>query len=68
MTDDMRDKDAFFKSIQRMQKESRERFQNDVEHRKRWLLKSMTGGFGRHQASRPKKISLPKLSILGDKK
>ena len=67
MTEDMRDKDAFFKAINRMQKESRDRFHNDVEHRKRWLLKSMTGGFGRHQASRPKKISLPKLSIQEDK-
>ena len=68
MTEDMRDKDAFFKAVKRMEKESRERFKNDIEHRKRWLLSSMTGGFGRHQASRPKKITLPKLSILGDKK
>ena len=67
MTEDMRDKDAFFKAINRMQKESRERFNNDIEHRKRWLLSSMTGGFGRHQASRPKKITLPKLSIQEDK-
>lgn len=62
-----RKKKAFFEAMERIQEESRERRMTDVEHRKRWLLKSMSGGFGRNQATRPKTVTLPKLSILEDK-
>ena len=58
-----REKHAFFTAVQRMERESKERREKDFEHRKRWLLKSMSGGFGRNQGSRPKTITLPKLSI-----
>ena len=62
-----REKKAFFEAVQRMERESRKRRDNDIEHRKRWLLKSMTGGFGRSQSTRPRTVTLPKLSILEDK-
>lgn len=62
-----RDKKAFFESVQRQERESKERRAVDPEHHKRWMLKSMSGGFGRNQKSRPKNITLPKLSILEDK-
>ena len=58
-----REKHAFFEAIQRMERESRERREKDFEHRKRWLLKSMSGGFGRNQSTRSKTVTLPKLSI-----
>jgi hypothetical protein len=62
-----RKKQAFFKAMERINGESRERKMSDIEHRKRWLLKSMSGGFGRNQGTRPKTVTLPKLSILEDK-
>lgn len=62
-----RDKKAFFEAVQRMERESKERRKNDIEHRKRWLLKSMSGGFGRNQSTRPRTVTLPKLSIQEDK-
>lgn len=62
-----REKKSFFEAVQRMERESRERRDNDIEHRKRWLLKSMSGGFGRNQSTRPRTVTLPKLSILEDK-
>ena len=58
-----RDKKAFFEAVQRMEKESKERRKKDIEAHKRHMLASMSGGFGRNQATRPKTISLPKLSI-----
>jgi len=67
MNNDQRSKHAFFTAVQRMERESKGRREHDIEHRKRWLLKSMTGGFGRHQGSRPKTVTLAKLSILEDK-
>jgi hypothetical protein len=55
-----RSKLAFFESVQRQERESRQR-REDPEYRKKWMLKSMSGGFGR--GSRPKAtISLPKMS------
>jgi len=57
-----REKHAFFTAMERMQGESRERFDTDLEHRKRWLLKSMSGGFGRKKSEKPLKVSLPKMS------
>lgn len=60
-----REKDAFFKAVKRMEKESKERRANDPEAHKRHMLKSMSGGFGRNTKS---KVSLPKLSILEDEK
>ena len=63
-----RDKKAFFEAVQRMEKESKERRKNDIEAHKRHLLASMTGGFGRNQKARPKTITLPKVSILEEKK
>lgn len=63
-----RDKHAFFTAIQRIEKESKERRKNDIEAHKRHMLASMSGGFGRNQKTRSKNITLPKLSILEDKK
>lgn len=60
-----REKHAFFVSVQRQEKEVKELRDSDADYRKRWLLKCMSGGFGRHQASRPKKVTLPKLSWEG---
>lgn len=62
-----RDKKAFFEAVQRMEKESKERRKNDIEAHKRHLLASMSGGFGRNQSTRPRTVTLPKLSILEDK-
>lgn len=62
-----REKAAFFASVQRQERECRERRASDPEHHKRWILRSMSGGFGRNQKARPKTITLPKLSILEDK-
>lgn len=62
-----REKHAFFTAVQRMEKESKERRKTDIEQHKRHMLKSMSGGFGRNQGTRPKTITLPKLSILEDK-
>ena len=59
-----RDKHAFFTAIQRMEKESKERRKNDIEAHKRHMLRSMTGGWGRNQKTRPKTITLPRVSIL----
>jgi hypothetical protein len=61
-----REKHAFFTAMERMQGESRDRFKSDHEHRKRWLLKSMSGGFGRNQQTRPKTVTLPKMSWDND--
>jgi len=58
-----REKHAFFTAVQRMEKESKERRKNDAERHKRHMLASMSGGFGRNQKTRPKTITLPKLSI-----
>jgi hypothetical protein len=63
-----RDKEAFFITMKRINKESKDRRASDPEHRKRWMLKSMSGGFGRNQSTRPKTVTLPKVSILEDKK
>jgi hypothetical protein len=60
-----RERHAFFTAVQRMERESRERRKKDIEAHKRHMLASMTGGWGRHQASRPKKVTLPKLSWEG---
>ena len=57
-----REKHAFFLSVQRMERESKERRASDRELHKRLLLKSMSGGFGRNQQARNKNISLPKMS------
>lgn len=62
-----REKKAFFEAVQRMERESKERRKKDIEAHKRHMLASMTGGFGRNQKTRPKTITLPKLSILEDK-
>lgn len=62
-----REKKAFFESVQRQERESKERRAKDRELHKRLMLKSMSGGFGRNQKTRPKNITLPKLSILEDK-
>ena len=62
-----REKKSFFDAVQRMERESRERRDNDIEAHKRHLLASMTGGFGRNQKARPKTITLPKVSIQEDK-
>lgn len=62
-----RDKKAFFEAVQRMERESKERRKNDIEAHKRHMLKSMTGGFGRNQKTRPRTVTLPKLSIQEDK-
>lgn len=62
-----REKKAFFEAVQRMEKESKERRKNDIEAHKRHMLASMSGGFGRNQKTRPKTVTLPKLSILEDK-
>ena len=62
-----RDKKAFFEAVQRMEKESKERRKNDIEAHKRHLLASMSGGFGRNQSTRPRTVTLPKLSIQEDK-
>ncbi len=67
MNDDQRSKHAFFTAVQRMERESKERRKKDAEAHKRHMLASMTGGFGRNQATRPKKITLPRVSILEDK-
>ena len=58
-----REKHAFFTAVQEMERRSKERRQTDSEVYKRYLLKCASGGFGRNQGSRPKTISLPKLSI-----
>ena len=58
-----REKHAFFTAVQRMEKESKKRRKNDAERHKRHMLASMSGGFGRNQSTRPKTITLPKLSI-----
>lgn len=58
-----REKHAFFTAVQEMERRSKDRRQSDAEIHKRYLLKCMSGGFGRNQATRPKTISLPKLSI-----
>lgn len=63
-----REKDAFFKSVRKQEEEWKQRRDEDVELRKRWLLKCMTNGFGRNQSARPKTITLPKFSIQEDKK
>jgi len=63
-----RDKHAFFEAMKRIEQESKDRRKKDVEAHKRHMLASMSGGFGRNQKTRPKNITLPKLSILGDKK
>lgn len=57
-----REKKAFFESIQRQEQESKDRRANDPEHHKRWMLKSLSNGFGRNQKARPKNVSLPKMS------
>lgn len=62
-----REKKAFFEAVQRMERESKERRKKDIEAHKRHMLASMSGGFGRNQKTRPKTITLPKLSILEDK-
>lgn len=62
-----RDKKAFFEAVQRMERESKERRKNDIEAHKRHMLKSMTGGFGRNQKTRPRTVTLPKVSIQEDK-
>ena len=62
-----RDKHAFFTAVQRMEKESKERRKKDIEAHKRHMLASMSGGFGRNQKTRPKTVTLPKVSILEDK-
>ena len=62
-----REKHAFFTAVQRMEKESKERRKKDIESHKRHMLASMSGGFGRNQKTRPKTITLPKLSILEEK-
>lgn len=62
-----REKHAFFTAVQRMERESKERRKKDIEQHKRHMLASMSGGFGRNQKTRPKTITLPKLSILEDK-
>lgn len=58
-----REKHAFFTAIQRMERESKERRKADIEAHKRHMLASMSGGFGRNQKTRPKNITLPKVSI-----
>lgn len=63
-----RDKHAFFEAMKRIEQESKDRRKKDVEAHKRHMLASMSGGFGRNQKTRPKNITLPKLSILEDKK
>lgn len=57
-----REKKAFFESIQKQERESKDRRANDPEHHKRWMLKSLSNGFGRNQKARPKNVSLPKMS------
>lgn len=57
-----REKKAFFESVQRQERESRERYENNPELKKRAMLKSMSNGFGRNQKNKPKNISLPKMS------
>lgn len=57
-----RDKHAFFTAVQRMEQESRERRRNDIEAHKRHMLASMSGGWGRNQQTRPKTVTLPKMS------
>ncbi len=55
-----RSKHAFFESVQRQERESRKR-REDPEYYKRWMLKSMSGGFA--NGSRPKpKVTLTKMS------
>ena len=61
------EKRAFFESIQRQEREHKERRAADPELHKRHMLKSMSNGFGRNQQTRKVKVSLPKLSILEDK-
>lgn len=61
-----REKKAFFESVQRQERESKDRRANDPEYHKRWMLKSLSNGFGRNQKAKAK-ISLPKVSILDDK-
>lgn len=62
-----REKKAFFESVRRQERESKERYAADPELKKRAMLKSMTNGFGRNQKARPKTVTLPKLSFMGDK-
>lgn len=62
-----REKKAFFESIQKQERESKDRRATDPEHHKRWMLKSMSNGFGRNQKSKPNKVSLPTLSFMKDK-
>lgn len=57
-----REKYAFFTAIQRIELESKERRRKDIEAHKRHMLASMSGGWGRNQKTRPRTVTLPKLS------
>lgn len=56
-----REKKAFFESVQRQERESKARYEDNPELKVRAMLKSMSNGFGRNQKVKPK-VSLPKLS------
>jgi|DEB3_MinimDraft_2_1074329.scaffolds.fasta_scaffold00140_10 hypothetical protein len=55
-----RSKHAFFESVQRQERESRNR-REDPEYHKRWMLKSMSNGFANGTRVKPK-ITLAKMS------
>ena len=57
---------AFERKMKRSKAAHLQRLANDVEAYKRWLLACGSGGAMRHQASRPRTVTLPKLSILED--
>lgn len=56
-----REKHAFFESVQRQERELKERYAENPELKARAMLKSMSNGFGRNQKSKPK-VTLPKMS------
>lgn len=61
-----REKHAFFMAVQEMERRAHQRRINDTEANKRRMLRSMSGGFGRNQQTRPRTITLPKMSWDND--
>lgn len=58
---------GFFTNVKRMEAERLERWHNDVEERKRFILRCASNGGMRHVSTKKVKVTLPKLSILEKK-
>ena len=56
------DRFRFFNEMKRREAERLERFYNNSEERKRWMLKVATGGGMNGNGRRKKPVTLPKMS------